>query len=182
MMEIAERLRVTHATIYYWLKKYKIKRRSWRDSSYIKQNPNGNPFKIKKRLNKKEKELLMCGLMLYCGEGNRSNKHSTQLANLDHRILKVFIGFLRKICGINKNKVSLYVQLYKKFNRDEALGYWSKTLLIPKPQIGIYPHTDKRSKFEEQRSKFGIARIQFNNYKLKNWIERQSDYYLNKFS
>ncbi|MEI6831221.1 MAG: hypothetical protein WCK61_00755 [Candidatus Omnitrophota bacterium] len=182
MMEIAERLRVTHATIYYWLKKYKIKRRSWRDSSYIKQNPNGDPFTIKKKLNENEKGLLMCGLMLYCGEGNRSNRHSTQLANLDHRILKVFIGFLRKICGINKNKISLYVQLYKKFNRDEALEYWSKTLLIPKVQIGIYPHTDKRSKLEEQRSKFGIARIQFNNYKLKNWIEKQADYYLDKFS
>jgi len=182
MMEIAERLRVTHATIYYWLKKYKIKRRSWRDSSYIKQNPNGDPFAIKKRLNEKEKGLLMCGLMLYCGEGNRSNRHSTQLANLDHRILKVFIGFLRKICRINKNKVSLYVQLYKGFNKNRALEYWSKTLLIPKLQIGIYSHTDKRSKLKEQRSKFGIARIQFNNYKLKNWVERQSDYYLDKFS
>ncbi len=182
MMEVAERLGVTHATINYWFKKYKIQRRSWRDSSYIKQNPAGDPFKIKKGLSQQEKELLMCGLMLYCGEGNRRNKHSTQLANLDHRILKVFIGFLRTICGVNKNKVSLYVQLYKKFNRDEALDYWSKTLLIPKSQIGIYPHTDKRSKSTEQRSKFGIARIQFNNYKLKDWIEKQSDYYLDKFS
>ncbi|MFH1190697.1 MAG: hypothetical protein V1670_00680 [Candidatus Omnitrophota bacterium] len=182
MMEVAERLGVTHATIYYWLKKYGVKRRSWRDSSYVKQNPNGDPFKLKKRLNKKEKGLLACALMLYCGEGNRRNKHSIQLANLDHRILKVFMGFLRKICRVNKDKVSLYVQLYRKFNRSEALEYWSKTLLIPKSQIGIYPHTDKRSKLEEQRSKFGIARIQFNNYKLKNWIERQSDYYLKKFS
>jgi len=182
MMDIAKRLRTSHATIYYWLKKYRIKRRSWRDSSYIKQNPKGDPFKIKKRLNKKENALLMCGLMLYCGEGNRNNRHSIQLANLDHRILKVFIGFLRKICRINKNKISLYVQLYKEFNKSRALEYWSKTLLIPKSQIGIYSHTDKRSKLKEQRSKFGIARIQFNNYKLKNWVERQSDYYLDKFS
>jgi len=182
MMEIANKLGVTHATIYYWLKKYNIKRRSWQDSSYIKQNPGGDPFKIKDRLSNKEKGLLMCALMLYCGEGNRSNKHSTQLANLDHRILKIFIEFLRKICGVDNNKISLYVQLHKKFNRDKALGYWSKTLLIPKPQISIYPHTDKRSKLEEQRSKFGIARIQFNNYKLKSWIEKQSDYYLGKFS
>ena len=181
-MEVAERLEDTHATIYYWLKKYGIKRRSWQDSSYIKQNPEGDPFKLKRTLNNKEKGLFKCALMLYCGEGNRRNKHSIQLANLDYRILKVFIEFLRKICGINENKVSLYVQLYKKFNQNNALEYWSKMLLIPKPQIGIYPHTDKRSKFKEQRSKFGIARIQFNNYKLKNWIEKQSDYYLDKFS
>jgi len=182
MMEVAKILGVTHATICYWLKKYKIERRSWQDSSYVKQNPKGDPFKLKKRLNKKEKILLACALMLYCGEGNRRNKHSIQLANLDHRILKVFMEFLRKICGANENKISLYVQLHRQFNRKEALEHWSKTLLIPRPQISIYPHRDKRSKFNKQRSKFGIARIQFNNYKLKNWIERQSDYYLDKFN
>ena len=182
MMEVARKLGVTHATIYYWLKKYEIQRRSWQDSSYVKQNPNGDPFKIKSRLNNNEKGLLMCALMLYCGEGNRKNRHSTQIANLDHRILRVFIGFLRKICGVNKNKIGLYVQLYSKFNREEASKYWSRTLLIPKARIDIYPHTDIRSKLDEQRSKFGIARIQVNNYKLKNWIEKRSDYYLEKFS
>ena len=180
MADIAKQLKTTHAKIYYWLKKHGIQRRSRSESSYIKQNPNGDPFRIKEKLNDKEKELLISGLMLYCAEGHRTNKHSVQLANLDHRILKVFAEFLRKICGMHKNKIGLYVQLYRKFNQGEARNYWSRVLRIPKPQIFVYPHTDKRSKIKGQRSRFGIARLQVHNYKLKNWIDRESAYYLDK--
>jgi hypothetical protein len=182
MMDISKRMGISHAKVYYWFQKHKIKRRSQSESAYEKQNPNGDPFAIKKRFNIKERLLLMCGLMLYCGEGNRRNRHSTQLANLDVRILKVFAGFLRKICGVYDNKMSLYVQLYKDFNKDKARNYWAKTLMIPAAQIRVCTHTDKRSKPGEQRSEFGIARIQVNNYKLKDWIEKQADFYLNKFS
>ncbi|MBU4589533.1 MAG: hypothetical protein KKG01_01215 [Candidatus Omnitrophica bacterium] len=181
MVDIAKQLKTTQAKVYYWLKRYGIARRSRSESSYVKQNPNGDPFRIKKKLDNKERELLISGLMLYCAEGHRTNRHSVQLANLDHRILKVFVEFLRKICGIHKKKIGLYVQLYKQFNQNEARDYWSKVLRIPKPQIVVYPHTDKRSKMEGQVSKFGIARIQVHNYKLKNWIDKESASYLGKF-
>jgi hypothetical protein len=174
MVDIARKLKVTHAKVYYWFKKYGIKRRSQSDSSYVKQNPDGDPFRIKEELNNKERELLISGLMLYCAEGHRANKHSVQLANLDHRILKIFARFLREICGVHQNKIGLYVQLYKKFDKNTARDYWSRVLRIPESQILVCPHTDKRSKIEEQKSKFGIARIQVHNYKLKNWIDRKS--------
>ncbi len=181
MLDIAKQLMVSHAKVYYWFRKYRIGRRSNSESAYVKQNPKGDPFRIKNKLNNKEKELLISGLMLYCAEGHRTNRHSVQLANLDYRILKIFAHFLRKICGIDKGKMGLYVQLYRKFNQNEAKDYWSKILKIPKPQIFVYPHTDKRSKENEQRSKFGIARIQVHNYKLKKWIDQESAYYLDKF-
>jgi predicted DNA-binding protein YlxM (UPF0122 family) len=181
MMDIAHSLNTTHARVYYWFKRHNIKRRSWSESAYVKQNPNGDPFQIKDKLTAKEKELLLASLMLYWAEGNRTNKHSIQLANLDHRILKIFVEFLRKICGIHENKITLYVQLYRKFNKEQAETYWSKTLKIPRSQIIVNPHTDKRSKGEEQRSKFGIARIQIHNYKLKNWLDRKLNYHLLKW-
>ncbi len=181
MEDIAKKLGVSHAKVYYWFKKYGMKRRSQSESSYVKQNPNGDPFKIKKILNSKEKGLLIGALMLYCAEGHRTNRHSIQLANLDYRILKVFVKFLREICGIHKDKLTLYVQLYRKFNMNEAKNYWSKVLKIPKPQVLVYPHTDTRSKVEGQRSKFGIARVQVHNYKLKNWLDKETAYYLDKF-
>lgn len=181
MWDIAKQLNNTHAKVYYWFKKYGIKRRSQSESSYVKQNPNGDPFKIKEKLNSKERELLISGLMLYCAEGHRTNRHSVQLANLDHRILRVFAKFLRNICGVRHDKMDLYVQVYKEFKKNVARNYWSRVLRIPKPQIFVYPHTDKRSKIERQRSKFGIARIQVHNYKLKSWIDRETGYYLSKF-
>ena len=182
MRDIAKQLNVTHAKVCYWFKKYGIERRSQSESAYVKQNPNGDPFRIKKKLDKKERELLISGLMLYCAEGHRTNRHSVQLANLDHRILKIFVKFLRTVCRIHNNKIGLYVQLYRKFDKNEARDYWSKVLKISKPQISIYPHTDKRSKIDGQKSKFGIARIQVHNYKLKNWLDKELADYFTKVS
>jgi len=99
--------------------------------------------------------------MLYWAEGYRTNKYSIQLANLDHRILKIFVEFLRRICRIHENKITLYVQLHRKFNKNKAKIYWSKTLKIPESQVVIYPHTDKRSKLEEQRSKLVLLGFKF---------------------
>lgn len=182
MEEVAKVLSVTPATVIYWMERHKLKRRSRSEGAYVKHNPHGDPFRIKKRLTSKERALLISGLMLYCGEGHRRNKHSIHLANLDHRTLKLFIEFLRNICGVDKNKISLYVQLYRSFDKSEARDYWSKILTIPKTQIGIYTHTDKRSKIQGQRSRFGIARIQVHNYKLKNWLDRELDYHLDKLN
>lgn len=179
-MDIAKQLKVTHAKIYYWIKRYRIRTRSRSESSYLKHNPNGDPFSIKKKLNNKENNLLISGLMLYAAEGHRKNKHSIQLSNLDYRILRLFVLFLREICGVCESKISLYVQVYKKFNKKEAKNYWAKVLKIPIRQIGVYTHTDKRSKMEGQKSRFGIARVQVHNYKLKKWLDKKLDYYLNR--
>jgi len=94
MMEIAKKLKVSHAKVYCWFKKHRINRRPWSESSYVKQNPNGDPFKIKTRLNENEKALLISGLMLYCGEGSKKSKHAIQIANLDSRALGLFVAVL----------------------------------------------------------------------------------------
>lgn len=182
MMEIANKLRISHAKVYYWFKKYGIKRRSWSESSYIKQNPHGDPFRIKERLNRNENALLISGLMLYCGEGSRRSKHVIQMANLDSRTLGLFVTFLKKICRVDRKKIGLQVQLFKEFDKEAARSFWHRALAIPKSQIDTYEHTDMRSKIKEQRSKFGIARVQVNNCKLKNWIDKELDKHLDRFN
>ena len=104
MMDIAHKLHTTHPSVYYWFKKYNIKRRSWSESAYVKQNPDGDPFQIKEKLTTREKELSLASLMLYWAEGHRKNKHSIQLANLDYRILKIFVEFLRRICSMLQSR------------------------------------------------------------------------------
>ncbi len=93
MMDIANRLDITHATVNYWMKKHRLPRRSWSESTYLKLNSNGDPFKIKNKLNKKEKELLITGLVLFWTEGSKAFKGSIQLANLGHRMLQLFAGY-----------------------------------------------------------------------------------------
>jgi len=65
-----------------------------------------------------------------------------------------------------------------KFDKDVAKKYWAEKLTIPEHRIAVNHHRDKRSKAEHQRSKFGIARIQVHNYKLKAWIDKQLENYL----
>jgi hypothetical protein len=65
MWDVAKVISVTPATVAYWMKKYDFTRRSISESAYAKQNPNGHPFKIRDKLTNRDKELLLCGLMLF---------------------------------------------------------------------------------------------------------------------
>ncbi len=62
MWDIAQILSVTPATIIYWMKKHNLQRRSSSECAYVKQNPNGDPFRIKNKLTDKDKELLLLGI------------------------------------------------------------------------------------------------------------------------
>lgn len=180
MVQIADKLKIKSRKVEYWLRKYNIPRRSCSESAYVKQNPNGNPFKIKRRFNSQEKELLTIGLMLYWTEGTKSAKSPLQLANLDHRMLQLFLRFLREICRIDETRLRLYVRLYKTFDKKIARIYWSRLLNIPNQQVFIYSHTDKRSKVGKQWSKYGIATLQFSNTRLKRWLDDRIESYLTK--
>lgn len=178
MMEIADKLHVTHATIDYWMNKHAIPRRSCSESAYLKINAGRNPFKLKKKLDKKEKELLLTGLALFWAEGSKVFRGSIQLANLDHRMLEIFAKFLREICGIEENRLRLYVRVYKGFDIDNAKRYWARKLKMSTKRVFVYPHTDTRSKANKQWSKYGIATLQFHNVKLWEWLNKSIENYV----
>lgn len=182
MTEIAKKLEVTHAKIYYWFEKFGIKRRGQKECAYVKQNPKGDPFKIKKNLTSEEKKLLVVGLMLYWAEGNKKNKFLVALGNLDSRMIKLFLEFLRKICRVDEKRLRLYVRVYKSFNKNKAHSYWESFLKLPKTQIYIYSHNDVRSDPRKQWSKSGIATLTVSNVKLKAWLDQAIEECLRQFA
>jgi len=182
MWDIADKVSVTPATVLCWMKKYNFKRRSSSESAYAKHNPNGDPFKIKNRLTMKDKELLLSGLILYWAEGSRKNKHTIQIANLDHRLILLFTKFLRNICGLRQDKLCLAIQLYRDYDKEQARNYWSRKLDIPKRFVSAHVHTDNRSKPNEQWSKNGIARLEIRNMKLKQWIDLELEKYIEQWN
>lgn len=181
MWDIARGLSVTPATVIYWMKKHNLKRRSNSECAYVKQNPNGDPFSVKNKLTAKEKELFLSGLMLYWAEGSRKNRHVIQMANLDYRLLLLFTKFLKRICGVREDKLCLNIQLFRRFDKDKTRNYWSRTLGISKWLIAVNIHSDKRSKPNSQWSKYGIARIEVRNVKLKCWIDYTLENYITKW-
>ena len=91
--------------INYWMKKHGIKKRSISEAVYLKNNPHGDPFKVKAPDNLYSAELKGLGLGLYWGEGNKKNKNSIRLANTDPKLIQKFIEFLAKILGVNKKNI-----------------------------------------------------------------------------
>jgi transposase-like protein len=65
MAEIAKKLGVSNSNVYYWMGKYGIPRRTRSEAIYIKQNPKGDPFKIKELKTKEDVELFTLGVGLY---------------------------------------------------------------------------------------------------------------------
>ena len=178
MMQIADELQTTHATVLYWLKKFEIPRRSWSESTYVKMNPDGDPFKLPSAWTERRRTLLAAGLLLYWAEGSKKNKTTAAIGNLDGRLLQVFAAFLREVCHVNERRLSVYVRVYKTFSRLAARRYWGRLLGIPSSRIFVYPHTDKRSKTHQQWSRHGLATLEFHNTKFKRWLDEAIEAYI----
>ena len=105
MQEIADKMGWSLHKVSYWMDKCNISRRSPSEATYLKRNPNGDPFKIKNKLNKNEILLKGLGLGLYWGEGDKSsNNTSVRVSNTDPSLIKKFKEFLVKIYGVQKRK------------------------------------------------------------------------------
>ena len=179
MMEIAKKLRRTHATVLYWMKKHRIPRRSWSESTYCKQNPAGDPFTIPRTLSTRQRGLKTAALLLYWAEGSK-NSWGTQLANLDARMLQLFMKFLRGVCHVDERRVFVYVRVHRQFSVKAARTYWAGLLRLPASRIFVYPHTDQRSRASKQWSRHGIATLEFHSTKLKRWLDVEREAYIHR--
>lgn len=65
MMDISKRNKVSIHKVAYWMSKYSINRRSWSEATYIKKNPNGDPFKFSSPSTLEAIKLFGIGLGLY---------------------------------------------------------------------------------------------------------------------
>ena len=104
---------------------------------------------------------------------------SVRIGNLDGRMLKVFIRFLREVCHVDERRLSVYVRVYKQFSLTAARRYWSRLLRLPVRQVFVYPHTDKRSQAHRQWSRHGLAVLEFHNTKFKAWLDYAIEEYVN---
>jgi len=125
MQEISDKTGWKYGKIVYWMRKFGIPRRSMSEATYAKRNPEGDPFKIKNKLNKNEILLKGLGLGIYWGEGDKSkNNTSVRLSNTDPQIIKKFREFLIKICGVKKEKIRYYLILFNDCDKKEAIRFW----------------------------------------------------------
>lgn len=172
VFEVAKLLDCSENKVNYWLKKYKICKRSISDAIYVKKNPKGDPFKINENLTKKEEKLLGLGIGLYWGEGNKKNKVSIRLGNTDPALIRNFIDFLVKICGVKKDDINFNLLIFSDIEPIEAKEFWVRELKINPSQIRGKITVIKSGSIGtyRQKSKYGVLILQYHNRKLRDII------------
>jgi len=177
LTEVALVLSCSPNKIVYWMNKFNIKRRSHSDAAYIKQNPNGDPFKIKKKLSKEETFLYGLGLGIYWGEGNKNPKiPSLRIANTDPDLIRIFLHFLKSVYGLSEKRFSYSIVSFNDINPEDARLYWAKKLKINPKKFGkitIIPTQGKGT--YKRKSKFGVCTVQGNNSKLRRLVILELD-------
>lgn len=81
-----------------------------------------------------EKELFLCGLFLYWGEGEK--RHGViSISNTDPKVIKFALYWMTYSLKIPKDKIRINLHLYKDMNRDESTIFWSNTLNVSTTQF-----------------------------------------------
>ncbi len=170
IFEIAKIFEKSETCINYWMSKHGIKKRTISEAIYLKNNPNGDPFKIKKPNTLYLAELKGFGLGLYWGEGNKKNKNSIKLANTDPLLIKKFIEFLVKILGAEKKKIRFSLQVFSDVDPNEAKKYWLDKLRVKSDQFCKKTTVTQSGKIGnyKEKNKYGVLTIYYNNTKLRN--------------
>lgn len=172
-----EELGTTASVVYKFMKRKGLTRRTFQEINKIRFERTPLSFKLKTKLTPNEENLRIAGIMLYWGEGAKSSikQKGIDFANSNSEMIKVFLKFLRIICGVNEKRLRMYLYCYIDQNIGEIKEYWSRITKIPliqftKPYIRKDFHKEKIGKM-----KYGLAHVRYSDKRLllqiEQWIE-----------
>lgn len=169
--QIADKFSCSENQVHYWLEKHCIKKRSISEATYVRANPNGDPFKFSKPRSIEGVFLFGLGLGLFWGEGNKVNPNAVRLGNTDPALIKYFIKFLTEIYNIDIQKLRFGLQIFTDTSPESAKAFWCKELDILPSQFHKTVLT-KQNKIGTYRRKMpnGVLTVYFSNKKLRDMI------------
>lgn len=110
------------------------------------------------RLNKRD--LWMLGLGLYIGEGAKTTE-MLRISNSDPSVIRISILWLKEICNLTNDNLSIRLHLYPDNDLSDSIKYWSNVTKLPLANFRK-THIDKRTnKINSRRGKlpYGTAHI-----------------------
>jgi len=116
--EVARKIGVSFWVLYDFMEKNDIPRRSPAEATYA-SNRDKPQFKLKERLTISEQNLKVAGIMLYWAEGTLKGC-TVDFANSNPEMIKIFLRFLREICGVHEKRLRVYLYTHSQ-NRVESL-------------------------------------------------------------
>ena len=99
--------------------------------------------------------------MLYWAEGTKKGD-TVDFANSDPKMIKLFMRFLREICGVAESRIRVYLYAFDNQNIVALKRFWSKITHIPLAQF-TKPYIRKTDgKTKNQKMPFGMIHIRYN--------------------
>jgi len=181
--QVAKKIGVSTWVVMGFMRRNAIKRRNFREANKINFEKKPLSYFVKNNLTKKEEKLKIAGVFLYWAEGAKlsgKNACTVDFANSNPEMIKVFIKFLRKICGVNEKKLRLYLYCFSNQDIEKIKNYWYKLTNIPKDQF-TKPYIKQGVVAEKSgKMKYGLVHIRYNDKKLLIQIERWVKEYCGK--
>ncbi|MDO8565297.1 MAG: hypothetical protein Q7R67_01610 [bacterium] len=125
-------------------------------------------------------QLKLIGIILYLGEGGKTNRNMVRLSNSDPLVIKIMIKFFREICKVPDSKFRASIHTFQHANILETEKYWSKISGIPRSQFfKTYIKPSAASLQKRSTLPFGTFDIYVCDTKLfltiTGWIEKIKD-------
>lgn len=100
------------------------------------------------------KELLVAGLFLYWGEGDKTQRGSLSISNTDPTRIKFALYWMTKALKVPKKKIQVFLHLYKDMRVMSEMNYWAKMLNLPLVQFAK-PYIKQSKKVDIDEKGFG---------------------------
>lgn len=73
-----------------------------------------------------EKELYLCGLALYWGEGGKTRYSELTFSNTDPRMIKFMLVWLNKSVHYPLDRIRIHLHLYRDMDVETEIRYWGR--------------------------------------------------------
>ena len=122
-------------------------------------------------------QLKLIGIILYLGEGGKTERGIARLSNSDPIVIKIMMRFFREICKVPEEKFRGNIHTFAHADINKTERYWSKVSGIPRSQFHkTYIKASSASLQKRYTLPFGTFSINVCDTKLfltiMGWIEK----------
>lgn len=121
---------------------------------------------------------LLCALIYWC-EGAKSNKNGINFVNSDYKLVKTFLGLLRKSFELDENKFRPCIHLHSYHNPQKQLDFWSHITDINKEQF-VKPYIKSNSGKRIHDGYQGCIAIRYHSNDLARRLNSIAKAFINK--
>ena len=132
-------------------------------------------------------ELKLIGVALYWAEGYKRpivtsgrtrTHHPLALSNSDPELIRLYMRFLREVCGVRDERMTASIRAYEHMNERRLIEFWKDVTLLPqncfrKTYYGVSKSSQGKRPFN--RLPHGTIMIRVNDtslfHKVMGWIE-----------